>query len=41
VSVAGVLEARLLLEPLAARAIASHRNRRAAVAELRGLIDQA
>jgi len=40
VSLADVFEARSLLEPLAARAIASHRNRRAAVAELRGLIDQ-
>jgi DNA-binding FadR family transcriptional regulator len=40
VSLADVFEARSLLEPLAARAIASHRNRRAAVAELRGLIEQ-
>jgi DNA-binding FadR family transcriptional regulator len=40
VSLADVFEARSLLEPLAARAIASDRNRRAAVAELRGLIDR-
>jgi GntR family transcriptional regulator, transcriptional repressor for pyruvate dehydrogenase complex len=40
VSLADVFEARSLLEPLAARAIASHRSRRAAVAELRGLIDR-
>jgi GntR family transcriptional repressor for pyruvate dehydrogenase complex len=40
VSLADVFEARSLLEPLAARAIASRRNRRAAVAELRGLIDR-
>jgi GntR family transcriptional regulator, transcriptional repressor for pyruvate dehydrogenase complex len=40
VSLADVFEARALLEPLAARAIASHRGRRAAVAELRGLIDR-
>lgn len=40
VSLADVFEARALLEPLAAKAIASHPDRRAAVAELRGLIDQ-
>jgi GntR family transcriptional regulator, transcriptional repressor for pyruvate dehydrogenase complex len=40
VSLGDVFEARSLLEPLAARTIASHRNRRAAVAELRGLIDR-
>jgi DNA-binding FadR family transcriptional regulator len=38
VSLADVFEARALLEPLAARAIASHRSRRAAAAELRALI---
>jgi DNA-binding FadR family transcriptional regulator len=40
VSLADVFEARALLEPLAARAIASTRSRRAAVAELRALITQ-
>jgi DNA-binding FadR family transcriptional regulator len=40
VSLADVFEARALLEPLAARVIASKRNRRAAVAELCGLIDK-
>jgi DNA-binding FadR family transcriptional regulator len=40
VSLADVSEARAELEPLAAKAIASKRNRRAAVAELRGLIDE-
>jgi DNA-binding FadR family transcriptional regulator len=40
VSLADVFEARALLEPLAARAIAGRRNRRAAVAELGELIDQ-
>lgn len=40
VSVADVLEARLLLEPLATRAIASMRNRRRVVAELRALVDE-
>jgi DNA-binding FadR family transcriptional regulator len=38
VSLADVFEARALLEPLAARAIASSRGRRAAVRELRDLI---
>jgi GntR family transcriptional regulator, transcriptional repressor for pyruvate dehydrogenase complex len=40
VSLADVFEARSRLEPLAARAIATHRSRRAAVVELRGLIDR-
>ncbi|MGF7236598.1 MAG: FadR/GntR family transcriptional regulator [Frankia sp.] len=40
VSVADVLKARSLLEPLAAKAIASKRDRRAAVAELGHLIEQ-
>jgi GntR family transcriptional regulator, transcriptional repressor for pyruvate dehydrogenase complex len=40
VSLADVFEARALLEPLAARAIASKRSRRAAVAELAELIDK-
>jgi GntR family transcriptional repressor for pyruvate dehydrogenase complex len=40
VSLADVFEARALLEPLAARAIASKRGRRAAVTELGGLIDK-
>jgi DNA-binding FadR family transcriptional regulator len=40
VSLADVFEARALLEPMAAKAIASRRSRRAAVAELRGLIDK-
>jgi DNA-binding FadR family transcriptional regulator len=39
VSLADVFEARALLEPLAAKAIASRRSRRAAAAELRALID--
>jgi DNA-binding FadR family transcriptional regulator len=39
VSLADVFDARVLVEPLAAKAVASRRNRRAAVAELRGLID--
>ena len=38
VSLADVFEARALLEPLAARAIAGDRRRRAAVAELAGLV---
>ena len=40
VSLADVFEARGLLEPIAARAIATARGRRAAVKELRALIDQ-
>jgi GntR family transcriptional regulator, transcriptional repressor for pyruvate dehydrogenase complex len=40
VELADVFEARSLLEPLAARAIATARGRRAAVNELRGLIRQ-
>lgn len=40
VSLADVFEARSQLEPLAARAIASMRSRRAIVAELRALIDE-
>jgi DNA-binding FadR family transcriptional regulator len=40
VSLADVFEARALIEPLAARAIASKRGRRAAVAELSDLIDK-
>jgi DNA-binding FadR family transcriptional regulator len=40
VSLADVFEARALIEPLAAKAIASKRGRRAAVAELRSLVDQ-
>ena len=40
VSLADVFEARALLEPLAAKAIASRRSRRAAVTELSGLIDK-
>lgn len=40
VSLDDVFEARSLLEPLAARAIAGMRNRKAAIAELRGLIEQ-
>jgi DNA-binding FadR family transcriptional regulator len=40
VSLADVFEARSLLEPLAARGIATMRGRRAAINELRGLIDQ-
>jgi DNA-binding FadR family transcriptional regulator len=40
VSLADVFEARSLLEPLAARAIAGMRNRRPAVTELRGLVDE-
>jgi DNA-binding FadR family transcriptional regulator len=40
VSLADVFEARAELEPLAAKAIASRRSRRAAVAELSGLIDK-
>lgn len=39
VSLADVFEARALLEPLAARAIAARRGRRTAVAELNRLID--
>jgi GntR family transcriptional regulator, transcriptional repressor for pyruvate dehydrogenase complex len=39
VSLADVFEARALLEPLAARAIATHRRRKAAVAELAALVD--
>jgi GntR family transcriptional regulator, transcriptional repressor for pyruvate dehydrogenase complex len=39
VSLADVSEARSLIEPLAVRAIASRRNRRAAVAELAALVD--
>ncbi|MBL7502543.1 FadR family transcriptional regulator [Frankia sp. CNm7] len=39
VSLADVFEARALLEPLAARAIAGMRNRRPVIAELRALID--
>jgi DNA-binding FadR family transcriptional regulator len=39
VPLADVFEARALIEPLAARAIATKRNRRAAVAELAALID--
>jgi GntR family transcriptional repressor for pyruvate dehydrogenase complex len=40
VSLADVFEARALIEPLAAKAIASRRGRRAAVAELSSLIDK-
>ena len=40
VSLADVFEARALLEPLAARAIAAQRRRRAAVAELAALVDE-
>ena len=40
VSLADVFEARALIEPLAAKAIASKRGRRAAVAELSSLIDK-
>jgi DNA-binding FadR family transcriptional regulator len=40
VSLADVFEARSMLEPLAARAVASSRKRKAAVAELRTLIDE-
>jgi DNA-binding FadR family transcriptional regulator len=40
VSLADVFEARGLLEPLAAKAIATKRGRRATVAELQGLIDR-
>ena len=40
VSLADVFEARTLLEPLAARAIAARRHRRGAVAELRALVDE-
>jgi DNA-binding FadR family transcriptional regulator len=40
VSLADVFEARALLEPLAARAIAQSRGRKSAVAELGGLIEQ-
>lgn len=40
VSLADVFDARSLLEPLAARAIASSRRRRAAAQELRGLVDE-
>jgi GntR family transcriptional repressor for pyruvate dehydrogenase complex len=40
VSLADVFEARSLLEPVAAREIASKRSRRAIVAELGGLIDE-
>lgn len=40
VSLADVFDARAQVEPLAARLIASMRGRRAAVAELRALIDQ-
>ena len=40
VSLADVFEARALIEPLAAKAIASRRSRRAAVAELGALIDK-
>jgi DNA-binding FadR family transcriptional regulator len=40
VSLADVSEARALLEPLAAKAIASKRSRRSAVAELNRLIDE-
>ncbi|WP_218040342.1 FadR/GntR family transcriptional regulator [Actinomadura sp. WMMB 499] len=40
VSLADAFEARALLEPLAARAIAARRHRRTAVAELRALVDQ-
>jgi DNA-binding FadR family transcriptional regulator len=40
VSLADVFEARSVLEPLAAKAIATKRNRRAAVAELASLIDK-
>jgi GntR family transcriptional regulator, transcriptional repressor for pyruvate dehydrogenase complex len=40
VSLADVFEARALLEPLAAKAIASRRSRKGAVAELSGLIDK-
>jgi GntR family transcriptional repressor for pyruvate dehydrogenase complex len=40
VSLADVFEARALIEPLAAKAIASRRGRRAAVAELSRLIDE-
>jgi DNA-binding FadR family transcriptional regulator len=39
VSVADVLEARHLLEPLAVRAIASMRNRKRVVGELRAMVD--
>ncbi|MFV2173795.1 FadR/GntR family transcriptional regulator [Actinomadura sp. LOL_016] len=39
VSLADAFEARALLEPLAARAIAARRHRRTAVAELRALVD--
>jgi GntR family transcriptional regulator, transcriptional repressor for pyruvate dehydrogenase complex len=40
VSLADVFDARSLLEPVAARAIASSRKKRAAVHELRGLMEQ-
>jgi len=40
VSLADVFEARALIEPLAAKAIATRRGRRAAVAELNRLVDQ-
>lgn len=40
VALADVFEARALLEPLAARAIASRRGRRSAVGELAELVDQ-
>jgi GntR family transcriptional regulator, transcriptional repressor for pyruvate dehydrogenase complex len=40
VSLADVFEARALIEPLAAKAIASKRRRRHVVAELNGLIDK-
>src|SRR5215510_3726274 len=40
VSLADVFEARALLEPMAAKSLASRRGRRAAVAELTELIDK-
>jgi GntR family transcriptional repressor for pyruvate dehydrogenase complex len=40
VSVADVYDARALLEPVAARAIASKRNRKPIIAELRKIVDQ-
>ena len=40
VSLADVFEARALIEPIAVKAIASKRGRRAAVAELSGLVDK-
>ncbi|HKE73047.1 MAG TPA: FCD domain-containing protein [Acidimicrobiales bacterium] len=40
VALADVFEARALLEPLAARAVAGQRGRRGAAAELAGLIDE-